>query len=371
VAQVFIVGTRGVPNRYGGFERLVEVLAPYLVQCGHEVTVFCEPERPDSGIQFDTWHGVHRRFIQTSGGALGTLQYDFRSIRMVPRHSVVLLFGYGTALFQLRLKALGIPHAVNMDGIEWQRAKWGVVARAWLRLNEFIATRLADLLIADHPEIGNYLARRFGVESRMIAYGVDLGAGRDVAACHDVLDKYRNQPFFLVIARAEPENQIHVILEAYRLSKSPVPLVIVGNFDATPYGRGLKADNPAVDFVGAVYEEKVLNRLRSTASLYLHGHSVGGTNPSLIEAMAAGGVIVAHDNVFNRWVAGSGALYFSHSAALAGHFRNPPGESLRSALRSAAARSCEAQFSWGHVLQAYAVVVDELCAKTRMADAKV
>lgn len=362
MAQVFIVGTRGVPNRYGGFERLVEVLAPYLVQCGHEVTVFCEPERPDSGIQFDTWHGVHRRFIDTSGGALGTLQYDFRSIRMIPRHSVVLLFGYGTALFQLRLKALGIPHAVNMDGIEWQRAKWGAAARAWLRLNEFIATRLADLLIADHPEIGSDLARRLGVESRMIAYGVDLDAGRDVAACHGVLDKYRNRPFFLVIARAEPENQIHVILEAYRLSKSPVPLVIVGNFDATPYGRGLKADNPAVDFVGAVYEEKVLNRLRSTASLYLHGHSVGGTNPSLIEAMAAGGVIVAHDNVFNRWVAGSGALYFAGSDDLAAFFSTPPDDKRCSELRRAATASCEARFRWGGILQAYAGVVEDLAA---------
>jgi glycosyltransferase involved in cell wall biosynthesis len=363
MANVYIVGTRGVPNRYGGFERLVEVLAPYLVQSGHDVTVFCEPDSANPELQFDTWHGVRRRFIPTRGGALGTLQYDFRSISTIPRDSVVLLFGYGTALFQVRLKVLGIPHAVNMDGIEWQRAKWGAVARAWLKLNEFLATRLADLLIADHPEIGNYLARRFRVESRMIAYGVDPDAHRDVAAGHCVLDRYRDQPFFLVIARAEPENQIHVILAAYRLSKSPIPLVVVGNFDATRYGRDLKAGNPGVDFVGGVYDERVLNRLRSTASLYLHGHSVGGTNPSLIEAMAVGGVIVAHDNIFNRWVAGSGALYFSQSADLAEHLRNPPGEPQRNALRIAASSTCEAKFTWAQVLDAYAGVVGELARK--------
>lgn len=365
MAKVFIAGTRGVPNRYGGFERLVEVLAPDLVQRGHEVTVFCESPQAASDVRIsDTWHGVQRHFVSKSvGGPLGTLEYDYRSIMAIPRRSVALLFGYGTALFQLRLRALRIPHAVNMDGIEWQRAKWGVAARTWLRLNEFVATRLSDILIADHPEIRIYLAHRLGVDSRMIAYGVDLGASRDVGSGHAVAEKYASKQFFLVIARAEPENQIHVILEAYRLSRTSVPLLVVGDFDATVYGRSLKANNPSVDFAGPVYDESALNRLRSAATLYVHGHSVGGTNPSLIEAMAAGGVVAAHDNVFNRWVAGGGALYFGGSGDLAEYLKRPPVEPLRSELRRAAAASCATRFSWDQILQAYAGVVEELQEK--------
>ena len=296
---------------------------------------------------------------------MGTLEYDLRSITSIPRHSAVLLFGYGTAMFQLRLKALGIRHAVNMDGIEWQRAKWGVVARSWLRLNELAATRLADILIADHPEIRSYLKRRFGVDSRMIAYGGDVETSRDVANAHPLLERYRANAFFLLIARAEPENQVHVILDAYRRSQSPVPLLVIGNFEATAYGRGLKDSHPTVDFAGPVYDADVLNGLRSRATMYLHGHSVGGTNPSLIEAMAAGSVIAAHDNPFNRWVAGDGAVYFSDSEGLSILLRRPPDDSMGRALRTAAAQACNDRFRWPSILQAYAGVVEELLTADR------
>jgi glycosyltransferase involved in cell wall biosynthesis len=360
MAIVYIAGTRGIPNRYGGFERLVEVLAPNLVERGHDVTVFCESSTEQ---ECDLWRGVRRcHVVSRARGPLRTLQYDFSSVLQIPRHSVVLLFGYGTALFQLRLRALRIPHAVNMDGIEWQRAKWGPFARVWLRLNEYIAAKASDVLISDHPEIQKILARRLGVDSRMIAYGAYQGPRSEVQGGHPA-EHYLGRPFFLVIARPEPENQVHVVLEAYRASKSAIPLLIIGDFDSTTYGRTLKAQNPGVDFAGPVYDAAVLDRLRSGSTLYLHGHSVGGTNPSLIEAMAAGAPIAAHDNVFNRWVAGDSAIYFTDSADLSGHLANPPAEPLRSELSRAAVAASATRFNWDHVLDAYAGLVEDLAAR--------
>ena len=359
MTSVYVIGTRGVPNRYGGFERLVEVLAPDLVRRGYDVTVFChaaEEQQPS----VDDWHGVRRVHLRTrSWGPLSTLEYDLRSIWAVPRGAVALIFGYGTAVFQVRLRSLGIRHCVNMDGIEWQRQKWSAGAKLWLRLNERIAANLSTLLVADHPEIQAYLSRAFGVQSRMIAYGVDPSVPC-ATPDHPLLRGLGVGSFDLVIARPEPENQLHVVLEAHKRSGTTLPLVIVGNMGLNEYGRQLMRDNPAAFFVGPIYDVSVLNTLRGSANLYLHGHSVGGTNPSLIEAMAAGAVIVAHDNVFNRWVASEGALYFKGADDLARYFQHRVDEAQRHALRRAAAEACLARFSWKGILDAYAEVVGNL-----------
>ena len=172
---VYIVGVRGIPNRYGGFERLVEVLAPHLARLGRRVTVFCEGNEttPDR----DWWNGVERRFIERAhAGVAGTVRYDLQAFRLVPRGAIVLIFGYGTAIFQAILRARNIPHCVNMDAIEWQREKWGRAAKAWLRLNERLAVQMSDLLIADHPEIKRDLYERFGRSAAMIAYGVEANS---------------------------------------------------------------------------------------------------------------------------------------------------------------------------------------------------
>ena len=367
MAKVFLVGVRGIPNRYGGFERLVEVLAPHLAARGHDVTVFCEGAA-EQGWHSDTWEGVHRRFVPVSAsGARGTLQYDWRSFGEIPRGSVALIFGYGTALFQMRLRARGVPHAVNMDGIEWQRQKWSGNARRWLRFNEWIAVRLSDLLIADHPEIQRYLRESLGATSEMIAYGVDRSstAGATLPA-HPLLAQLAGRPYFLVIARPEPENQVHLLLEAYRRAGSGVDMLVVGNFDANDYGRGLQRDYPDARFAGPVYDLPVLDVLRRDARLYLHGHSVGGTNPSLIEAMAAGALVAAHDNPFNRWVLGeSGGLFFRSADDLAALMAAPLEPAQRAQVIQAAERTCEERYLWPQILGAYESVVDQLVARTR------
>jgi len=367
MANVYIVGTRGVPNRYGGFERLAEVLGPYLVSQGHQVTVFCLADgREGLHVKEDRWCGVRRKFISVSfGGVLGTLEYDLRSILGIERGAVALIFGYGTAVFQIFLKLAGIRHCVNMDGFEWKRAKWGLMARSWLRLNECVACRMADLLVADHPEVQRYLLKRYGRQSVMIAYGSDSSSRSPIeAARYDLLNRYGAGSFFLVIARPEPENQIHLILDAYAQSSRRLPMVVVGDFSRTAYGRALKHRHPDVDFVGAIYDECVLNVLRRRAALYLHGHSVGGTNPSLVEAMAAGALIAAHDNVFNRWVAGSGALFFRDRDELVSLLDTPLSESERQRFIEAALQICRERFSWSQILREYGGVVRELAVES-------
>lgn len=359
MADVAIIGVRGIPNRYGGFERLVEVLAPHLAQTGRRVRVFCEAD--EAGARTDLWHGVERHFIpRRFDGARGTIAYDLDSFRAVAPGSVALIFGYGTALFQSLLRDRGVPHCVNMDGIEWARAKWGPRARLWLRLNERIAARLADQLIADHPQIQRSIADRLGTMSHMIAYGVSFVNPADPVPQHPLLDSCSAAGFHLVIARPEPENQIRLILEGWTAAGKGLPLVIIGDFSATDYGRALIADFPDAHFVGPVYDTAVLNALRGRAATYLHGHSVGGTNPSLIEAMAAGGLVVAHDNPFNRWVLGAGGLYFSDAPSLATILADVPTGAARAAMIEAAAARCRADFLWPHILAEYTAIVEDL-----------
>ena len=365
MASIYLVGVRGIPNRYGGFERLVEVLAPYLATQGHEVTVFCEGAAQE-GWHSDLWHGVRRQFVPVSAkGPLATLQYDWRSFGAIPAGAIALIFGYGTACFQLRLRLRRIRHAVNMDGIEWQRQKWSQLARRWLRLNERVAIKLSDILISDHPEIQRYLADSLGASSTMITYGVDMFTDLGTShPDHPVLNRQDGRPYFLVIARPEPENQVHVLLHAYTQSQSTQDMIVVGNFDANAYGIELKRSYPTVRFVGPIYETDVLNAMRKQATLYLHGHSVGGTNPSLIEAMAAGALVAAHENPFNRWVLGNdGGLFFASVEDLAARMAAPPTLEARAQMIRSAQQACEERYLWSGILNDYQNVIDRLIAR--------
>lgn len=374
MAVVHIIGVRGIPNRYGGFERLIEILGPHLAARGHDVTVYCEKlvdskatEFIDPRLTSDVWNGVRRVFIpvDSRGGARATLAYDWRAFSLVPRGAVSLIFGYGTAIYQTRLCLRGVRHAVNMDGIEWQREKWGFVAKLWLRLNEFFAAKLSDALISDHPEIKQYLHEKLGADSTMIAYGVDLDRAAH-AIDHDLLRKYSPLGFDLVIARPEPENQIHIILEAYKKSGMSVPLVVVGNFSGNSYGQLLCQQYPGAVFAGPIYDASVLDSLRAASRYYFHGHSVGGTNPSLIEAMAAGALVVAHDNPFNRWVLGPSAGYFFKDAGdLCRIMEDPPSVHDRELRLAAAQKSCRDRFMWSDILVQYEHIVARLEGSSR------
>ena len=314
--KIAILGTRGVPAQHGGFETFAEYLSLYLVSKGWDVTVYCQEDSASSEIKDDIWFGVKRVFIPVSrSGAGGTIEFDWKSVFHVIRskHRLVLTLGYNTAAFCLPYRLFGVDNVINMDGIEWMRDKWQPHERAWLWLNERIGCMVGNHLVADHPQIQTHLETR--VSNRkitMIPYGARPVESADVG----LLDRYGLQAgrFVSVIARPEPENSVLEVVQAFSRKKRGVKLVMLGNYSAekNAFHRSvLDAASDEVLFPGAIYEKAVVDAIRVYSRVYVHGHRVGGTNPSLIEALGARSAVLAHDNRFNRWVVGDGARYFS------------------------------------------------------------
>lgn len=310
--HVRILGTRGVPAQHGGFETFAEQLGVYLVERGHQVTVYGQVEdRSAEGT--DMWRGIERVHFCVPSGPLGTIQFDWRSARHArSRGGVILTLGYNTAVFSLLYAVTRHRSLMNMDGIEWAREKWSKPQRLWLRCNEFLGAKLSTHLIADHPEIGKHLQPLASSDKiTVIPYGAEAIPAADAA----LLRPYGCEPFEfgICIARPEPENSILEIVRAFSAKHRGYPLLVLGKFspDVNAYHRRVLDDaSDEVLFPGAIYDKPTVQALRFYAKFYVHGHQVGGTNPSLVEALATGSPIVAHRNRFNQWVAGPRAKYF-------------------------------------------------------------
>ena len=317
--HVLIVGIRGVPAMHGGFETFAEDLSLFLTARNHDVTVYCQT---DSGAALteDVWNGVHRVLIPSASHALGTVSYDWATtMHASRRNGVVLTLGYNTGVFSLIYRLRRLPNVMNMDGIEWKREKWSLPQRGWLWCNEWAGARFAYHLIADHPRIAAHLERHTAAERiTVIPYGADAvtSAASDVLRDYDLTTKSH----YLVIARPEPENSILEIVKAFSSSGVSAPLIVLGSYspEKNDYHRQvLDAAGPNVRFLGAIYDREIVRALRFHARGYIHGHRVGGTNPSLVESLAAGNAIIAHDNQFTRWVAGERARFFTGTEDLA------------------------------------------------------
>jgi glycosyltransferase involved in cell wall biosynthesis len=357
---VRILGCRGIPAAHGGFETFAEQLAPYLVERGWHVVVYCQDDGPGAStrtIHEDSWKGVDLVHIPIAeAGPRGTIRFDWTATRHAARsRDLCLTLGYNTAALSILLRLKRIPHAMNMDGMEWTRAKWGKVAKAWLWMNDWLGCWLADHLIADHPEIRRHLLTRVGERKiTMIPYG----APAIHAAPAGLVQGLGLQPgrYLTFIARPEPENSLLEIVQAFSSAPRDRALVVLGNFDEGNryHRRVLAAASSEVKFLGAIYDKPLVQALRFHAAAHLHGHQVGGTNPSLIEALGAGCAVFAHDNRFNRWVAGDGARYFDGAAALTRLLNEHVGdESVLVRMRAASRARFEAAFTWPEVLRQY------------------
>lgn len=313
--RVNILGIRGLPARHGGFETFAMHLSRYLISKQVEVLAYCQEtggaRHPTSWT--DVWCGIRRVHFETRlTGPLATIEFDIRCItHSLTQPGVNLVLGYNTAIFCALLRLRGRPIAMNMDGIEWRRAKWGRLARAWLWLNEWAGAKLATCPIADHPEIAAHLASRGCTNARMIPYGAPTIVNASVEPLMSLGVEPRG--YFVSIARIEPENSILEIVQAFCSTDLDASLVVLGRFDElNTYHRSVRSiADKRVIFPGAIYDDEIVHALRFHCIAYLHGHQVGGTNPSLVEALGAGCAIIAHDNAFNRWVAGSDQAYFS------------------------------------------------------------
>jgi glycosyltransferase involved in cell wall biosynthesis len=314
--HVMIVGTRGIPAKHGGFESFAEDLSLFLTARGHSVTVYCHVDRA-SALKEDEWNGVHRVEISSPSNAIGSILYDWATtIRCARSQGVVLTLGYNTGVFSFIYRLRQIPNVMNMDGIEWKREKWSLPHRWWLWFNEWAGARFANHLVADHPEISVHLQRHTHAQKiTVILYGADSV----VSAPDDVLQNYEliRKGYYLLIARPEPENSILEIVRAFS-ANGISRLLVLGDYSGDGrYKRMVRdAAGPNVRFAGAIYNREEVRALRFHARGYIHGHRVGGTNPSLVESLAAGNAIIAHDNRFTRWVAGQEAKYFTQTKDL-------------------------------------------------------
>jgi glycosyltransferase involved in cell wall biosynthesis len=366
--RLAILGTRGVPAAHGGFETFAERLALYLVERGWSVRVYCQSEQ-DGASGRKLWRGIEQYFIRAGNGAIGTVGFDWKcAAHAASQKWPCLVLGYNTAVFAARLRALGVPIAMNMDGIEWKRAKWGVAARTWLRLNEWAGARIANLMIADHPEIATHL-KRHRTHSPIVM--IPYGASEPQSAEDDleILDKFSVKPggFYTLIARPEPENSPFELIRGHARARSEIPMIVLGRYHASnPYHKlVLGSASGNVKFVGAIYDQRVVNALRNHCFAYLHGHQVGGTNPSLVEALAAGNAVIAHDNRFNRWVAGDAAAYFSGEDSATEcflHIERSAGELGH--MRNAASLRWRTEFQWPGVLASYEMTLSNLIASS-------
>lgn len=363
--RLALIGSRGIPACYGGYETLMEELAPRLQERGFAVTVYCRAHytprdlREHRGVRLVVLPTLRTKHLDTPVHTLLACLHAARE-----RYDAAIVVNAANALFVPLLRLRGIPVALHVDGMERQRAKWGLFGRTVYRVSERLACRVADLLITDAEVIRRLYLEHHHTDSVMIPYGADLAPPRG----RDVLERLGLEAgrYFLYVSRFEPENNPHRVVEAYRQASPGVPLVMLGD---APYAdrfiRSFRREGePGVLYPGAVYGDGY-RQLQSRSLAYVHATEVGGTHPALVEAMGYGNCVLVHDTPENREVAGDAALYFraDQPATLAELLRRAATEpALVQQLRARAAARARDRYSWDRVSDDYAALVKRLLA---------
>ena len=313
--KIAIIGTRGIPNRYGGFEQLAENLSVGLSKRGHAVTVYNSHKHPYHAKKFLDVDIVHCFDAEYRLGTAGQFIYDLNCIRDAGKRDfdLLLFLGYTSSSIWGKLFPKKAVIISNMDGMEWKRSKYRKPTQRFLKYAEKLAVKYSDHLIADSPAIRSYLEKKYQEDIEFIAYGAEIFDSENET--HLETFKISRRNYFMLMARMEPENNIEMILNGFSESSSDKKFLVVGN-TGNAVGKRMVAKfsgDERILFVGSLYDSGILHSLKAFCSLYFHGHSTGGTNPSLLEAMASRALIAAHDNEFNRAVLQDDAFYFSRS----------------------------------------------------------
>lgn len=350
--RIAIIGTNGIPAKYGGFETLVEYLAEYLSD-EYEIAVFCSSKLHSEKLL--TFKGAKLFYIGLNANGWQSIFFDLISLLYTyNKFDKVLILGCSGSIFQPLFYRYKHKFIMNLGGLDWQRSKWSFFARKYLKLSEWFAVKFSGQIISDNIGIKEYLSETYKVKSVVIPYGGDqvykvLPKESDFAK-YPFLDR----SFAFTVARIQPDNNIEILINSFE-SGSSYPLVIVGNWLNSEYGVELKNKYKNVKdiyLIDAIYDQKELNLLRSNCSVYLHGHSAGGTNPALVEAMNLGLAILAFDNNFNRYTTDNQAFYFKDSESLKCLLQSLTSESLNvnSKAMSALAKS---RYTWSQVCKEY------------------
>ena len=311
--KIAILGTRGIPNHYGGFEQFAEFFSVYLAEKGHDVYVYNSHNHPHHDKTFKGVHILHQNDPEHKMGTFGQFIYDYNCIIDSRKHNfdIILQLGYTSNSVWFFLLPKSPVIITNMDGLEWKRSKYSKPVQQFLKFAERLAALSSDHLVSDSIGIQKFLLQKYKKGSTYIAYGAHpfYNPNESVLAQYNVeIGNYN-----MVMARFEPENNIDMVLEGVAMTDNKQTILVIGNH-STKYGAYLKskfANHENIRFVGGIYNLQHLNNLRNFSNIYFHGHSVGGTNPSLLEAMASNAFIAAHNNDFNKGILKQNAHYFS------------------------------------------------------------
>jgi glycosyltransferase involved in cell wall biosynthesis len=357
--RIAIVGTRGVPANYGGFETFAEELGRRLVDRGHEVLVYCREKHPGDrylGMRLQTLPTIRNKYLETIvHTGISTLHL------LTQRQDVALYCNAANAIFTWMPRVVGTPVALNVDGLERKRKKWNRVAKAWYRLSEWLSTFCPTRAVSDAIAIRAYYREEYNAETTFIAYGAEMGKVETRAA----LDELGLEPdqYFLYVSRMEPENNGLLVREAFERVSTDLRLALIGD---APYAddyiaRVRQTTDQRIVMPGAIYGQGY-KELGSFCFAYVHATEVGGTHPALIEAMGRGALVLYLDTVENREVAGGAGLPFT-VANLAEVMRQalelPAAEQAR--LRAAAVERVQDRYSWDAVTDEYVALFEELC----------
>ncbi|WP_345969895.1 DUF1972 domain-containing protein [Sulfurimonas sp. HSL1-6] len=351
--NIGILGTRGIPNHYGGFEQFAEYLSVGLAERGHDVTVYNSHTHP---YQEKEWNGVNIRHIydpENKIGTAGQFIYDLLCIKDARKQKfdIILQLGYTSSSIFFWYSPKSSILVTNMDGLEWTRSKYSKKVQKFLEYAESLGAKMSDYLVADSLGIQEYLKSKYALDSTYIPYGAHAVEHFEESVLAEFgVEKYG---YNMLIARLEPENNIEMILDGVVASKSNKPFLVIGKHE-TGFGNYLKSKftDERIQFVGAVYDIGKLNNLRAFSSLYFHGHSVGGTNPSLLEAMASNALICAHNNRFNSTILGNDAFYFATSDEVAGYLDKTNKEDYQNYL-AANMQKIRDIYSWPKIVDSY------------------
>lgn len=322
---------------------------------GHHVTVYNSHNHPFKDQEWNGVEIVHCYDPESKAGTAGQFIYDLNCLRHARKrdYDVLLLMGYTSSSIWGKIYPKKPVTISNMDGLEWKRSKYRKPVRAYLRYAEKLAVKYSDYYVADSTAIKSYLDEKYRINSHFIPYGAVI----DEQPAANVLEEFSltADNYFMLVARLEPENNVETVLDGFVNSKSGKTLVVTGN-TANHYGKKMlrkfeKFSN--IRFTGAIFDQAKLNSLRCHCSLYFHGHSVGGTNPSLLEAMASGSLIAAHNNPFNKAVLGDDAFYFSNAGEVAHIINNALQSTDIEEMKKQNLQKIRQYYNWETVIDEY------------------
>jgi glycosyltransferase involved in cell wall biosynthesis len=359
--KIALIGSRGIPARYGGFETFVQKLSGILAEAGHDVSVWGEKGNAAGESMMGSVSIMESNYRKSKNPLL----FYWDSLRRTSgRYDVIFVCGVGASLFYPLLKRKNTILITNVDGLEHLRSKFSFLKKIFVKVSQRFTKRYSDIVISDSAGVTHYWAEELGCSAeklKTIAYGAEPV----LPFLQSILDEYslEKNSYYLIVARLVPENHILEMIQGFIHSGTEKRLVVVGGLQDSAYLDDLKKiKDPRILFTGSIYIKQVLDSLRGGAYAYLHGHSVGGTNPSLLEAMAASCLCICHDNIFNHEVNSKEQLYFRNAKDLSlriAEVENMP-DAIRKKMQQGSLDRLQSNYSWAKIGQQYIQLLHEL-----------